>query len=109
MQFMGSQVLGSLVILAGIFFLVVAGSNRGAQEAVSWLTGVVIILSGLLLGALGRIQTAIQESAGREQRGKWLPALLLCLPLLIAVAGALLWFFWSSGPAPARRPQLQGP
>jgi hypothetical protein len=98
---MSSQILGSLLTIAGIFVLLAAVSKGGKDEALYWLMSAVVIVGGLLLGALGRIESALRAHSDRELRRSWFAGVLLWLPLIIVLLLALAWFFWAS---PARSP-----
>jgi hypothetical protein len=94
---MASQILGALAAIAGVLYLFVVFVRKGCifQEPMLWLTGVVLLMAGLLLGALGRIESAIQPLAASNPPPRVLAVVLVGSVLVVAVALVVIWFFLS--------------
>jgi hypothetical protein len=93
---MGTQILGLLVVAAGFVLLFVSFSKGGRDEYLQYLLSAVVILGGFVLGALGRIESALRSQTERVYRRSFLSHILLWLPLAIIAALAAAWYLWES-------------
>jgi drug/metabolite transporter (DMT)-like permease len=89
-----TQILGAFVAIAGILGLF-ANADR---QPIHTLTGVVALVGGLILWALGRVECAVQPpTADDKKRLALVSIILLVLIVLVGVAVIGIRLFSSSG------------
>ena len=95
---MATQILGAMLASAGVLWFFVLGLKPGEffsdANSVRLMMGCVLFIGGLIVTAIGRLESAVHEPPEFAGRTNWLSVLFLYLPLLVAGALFALWYFW---------------
>ena len=93
---MGSQVLGALVACVGVMILFVASVSDGGVVVHTEIF-VALTCVGVLLGALGRIESAIHTVEEPSRAAGCLGLLLMLLPICATALACFVIFFYADG------------
>jgi uncharacterized membrane protein SirB2 len=98
---MASQAIGTLLAVGGIALIGLFMFGRVNATPTHWLIAALAIVGGLLIWAIGRVETAIWLSVPDRLERASFRSLLPIVIILLVVAGLIAFYFFRAEGVPA--------